>query len=221
MSNSSRISRRQFGRLGVATLAGTALAGMGVSVARQAPIISTKRGEVPTYGGTRPGPLGLAPAPVTRTRGLRPVAIRIEKAGVDAQIEILQIIDGVMQNPTGPWVVGWYEQTGGLGQLTNIAYAGHVDYWDVGPAVFYSITNGDVAEGDQIAGVGEDGATFLYEVKLRETVEVGALTPEKIGEIVGPTKRESLTLITCGGEFDYASGEYLSRTWVRAERIQE
>ena len=216
MSNSSRISRRQFGRLGAAALAGGALAGMSVSAALQAPIVSTKTGEVPTYGGMRPGPLGLAPAPVTRTRGVRPVGIRVEKAGIDAQIEVLQIIDGVMQNPTGPWVVGWYEQTGGLGQLTNIAYAGHVDYWDVGPAVFYNIRQ--LEEDDEIHVSGEDGSDFVYAVKFQETVEVAQLTTDKIGEIVGPTKRESITLITCGGEFDYASGEYLSRTYVRAER---
>jgi hypothetical protein len=221
MNTTTRISRRQFGRLGVAALAGGALASMSVSGALLAPIVSTKTGDIPTTGGMRPGPMGLAPAPVTRNRGVRPVALQYEKFGIDAQVEYLQIVDGVMMNPTGPWVVGWYEPTAALGQFGNSVYAGHVDYWDVGPAVFYYITNGDVSEGDQIAGIGEDGSSFLYEVKLRETVEVGALTTEKIGEIVGPTKRESLTLITCGGEFDYTSGEYLSRTWVRAERIRE
>jgi hypothetical protein len=29
-----------------------------------------------------------------------------------------------------------------------------------------------------------------------------------------------LTLITCGGEFDYASGEYLSRRVVRASLVE-
>ncbi len=221
MNGTTRLSRRQFGRLGVAALAGGAFGTLSVSRALQAPIVSTKTGEAPTTGGMRPGPLGLAPAPVTRNRGVRPVALRMDKFGIDAPVEYLQIVDGVMQNPSGPWVVGWYEPTAALGQLGNAVFSGHVDYWDVGPAVFWSITNEDVQEGDEIIGVGEDDSTFLYAVKLRETVEVGALTPEKINEIVGPTKRESITLITCGGEFDYASGEYLSRTWVRAERIRE
>ncbi len=162
------------------------------------------------------GPLGLNRQALT---GEVPVAIQIPDAEVDAEVELNEIVDGVMQDPTGPWVVTWYQDLAALGEESNVVMAGHVDYWDVGPAIFYDITNGDVSEGDQITGVGEDGSTFLYEVKLRETVEVSALTSEKIGEIVGPTKRESITLITCGGEFDYSTGEYLSRTWLRAERV--
>lgn len=219
MMNQSRFSRRQFARLGAATLAGGALAGLSASAALQAPIISTKEGPVPTTGGMRPGPFGLSPASVARARGVRPVAIRVDAAGIDAQIETLQVIDGVMQNPTGPWVVGWYEQFGGLGELTNIVGAGHVDYWNVGPAVFYNVRN--LVENDEIVYTGEDGSTFTYAVTFQETVAVAELTQEKINEIVGPTKKESATLITCGGEFDYTSGEYLSRTYVRAERVEE
>jgi hypothetical protein len=37
-------------------------------------------------------------------------------------------------------------------------------------------------------------------------------------EITGPTDTQSLTLITCGGAFDYVNGEYLQRTVVRATR---
>src|SRR5688572_23218622 len=144
MKTTTRLSRRQFGRLGAAALAGGALAGMSVSGALQAPITSTKEGDVPSYGGMRPGPIGLAPSPITRNRGIRPVALRYDKFAIDAPIEYLQIVDGVMMNPTGPWVVGWYEPTAALGQFGNSVYAGHVDYWDVGPAIFYSITHGDV-----------------------------------------------------------------------------
>ena len=36
-----------------------------------------------------------------------------------------------------------------------------------------------------------------------------------IEEIVGPTGDSALTLITCGGQFDYSNGHYISRTVVR------
>ena len=218
MTNQIYLSRRRFSRLGAAALAGGALTGMSAMAALQAPIVSTKTGDVPTTGGTRPGPLGLAPAPVTRNRGTRPMALRIDKIGVDLQVEVLQIVDGVMQNPTGPWVVGWYEQTGALGEFTNVVKAAHVDYYNVGPAAFYRLR--ELVEGDEVEGVGEDSQSYFYEVKFQETVAVAGLTQEKIGEIVGPTKKESLTLLTCGGEFDYANGEYLSRTYVRCERVK-
>jgi hypothetical protein len=40
-----------------------------------------------------------------------------------------------------------------------------------------------------------------------------------MAEIVAPTEEQVVTLFTCGGEFDYVNGEYLSRTVVRGERI--
>lgn len=43
------------------------------------------------------------------------------------------------------------------------------------------------------------------------------LNSEAINEIVGSTSVSSLTLITCGGDFDQTTGQYLSRYVVRAE----
>jgi sortase (surface protein transpeptidase) len=40
-----------------------------------------------------------------------------------------------------------------------------------------------------------------------------------VSEIVGPTSREVVTLITCGGTFDSGSRNYSDRLVVRAERI--
>ena len=65
---------------------------------------------MPTTGGLRPGPANAQSA--TRTpevEGVVPVAIQIPNAQVDAQVETNEIIDGVMQDPTGPWVVSWYK----------------------------------------------------------------------------------------------------------------
>ncbi len=175
-------------------------------------IVSIQQGEMPTTGGLRPGSVGLNP-PVARTRGVGPLAIRIDKIQVDAEIETTEIVDGVMQNPTGPWVVAWYRETAKLGEEGNAVMAGHVDYWDVGPAVFYDLNQ--LGEGDRIEVIGEDGEIYAYEVawtKLFDAVNA------PIGEIVGPTEEESLTLITCGGPFDYETGEYLERLIVRAAR---
>ncbi len=46
------------------------------------------------------------------------------------------------------------------------------------------------------------------------------MTSGTITELVGQTEDPKLTLITCGGEFDYASGEYLSRMVVRAGLVE-
>ena len=49
--------------------------------------------------------------------------------------------------------------------------------------------------------------------------ELAELISAAIQEIVGDTGQESLTLITCGGVFDPATGEYLERMVVRAVRV--
>ncbi len=181
--------------------------------------------EVPTTGSSRPGPMSMTGGPTsTATRqvtkkGMPPVAIQIDKAAVDAPVEKIDIVNGVMQNPTGPWVVSWYQELAGLGSGSNVVMAGHVDYWDVGPAVFANL--GSLTPGDMIRVAGEDNKTYTYKVDYLKTYDLAGLTEQTIQtEIVGPTKQESLTLITCGGEFDYAAGEYLSRMVVRATMVK-
>jgi LPXTG-site transpeptidase (sortase) family protein len=189
---------------------------MTASVAAQGTIESTEVGEMPTSGGMRPGPIGLQPEEPVRREGVLPVAIRIEKAGIEAEIETIEIVDGIMQNPTGPWIVSWYKETAKPGEIGNIVLAGHLDYWDVGAAVFYNI--GLLEPADRIEVTGEDGVIYIYEVDWRENYDA-ANAP--IQDIVGQTEDENLTLITCGGPFDYQTGEYLQRTVVRAHRVTE
>ena len=177
-------------------------------------IQSNTVGEMPTTGGARPGPLGQQPRTIQATSAV-PASIYVEKAEIDAEVETINITDGVMENPTGPWVVSWYKQTAELGESGNVVMAGHVDYWDVGPAVFFNLK--ELVDGDEIRVTGEDGSDYAYAVEWVETFDVADLTSETIADIVGPTSEQSLTLITCGGEFDYATGEYLSRMVVRAQ----
>jgi hypothetical protein len=212
------MTRRQLGRIGAGAAAAVAFGTLRGGVWAQddqqeiAPIASTLRGEMPTTGGLRPGPVGLEPRPVP-TAGAVPVAIEITNAAVNAQVETIEIVNGVMQNPTGPWVVSWYRETARLGEPGNVVMAGHLDYWDVGPAVFYNV--GQLAENDVIQVTGDDGQLFEYAV---EWVDMFDADNAPIQMIVGATEYEALTLITCGGPFDYENGVYLQRTIVRARR---
>ena len=211
MNVHTRLNRRDLWRIGIGALAlGTAAIAPRISMA-QPRIEPTERGEMPTTGGLRPGPLGLNPQPLT-IAGFRPLSITIDAAGVAAPVEEVEIVDGIMQDPTGPWVVAWYKETGRLGVPdANICVAGHVDYWNVGPAVFYNIRN--LAEGDAVDMAGEDGKVYRYEVQW---VELYDAENAPIQEIVGSTGEQSLTMITCGGEFNYQTGQYVSRTVARA-----
>lgn len=216
MNEQRRMNRRDLSKLGVGVIAlGATAFGPGRLLA--APKIeSTERGEMPTTGGLRPGPIGLNPQPLT-VAGYKPVSITVEAAAIDAVIEVLEIVDGIMQDPTGPWVVSWYKETGRLGvPEDNVVVAAHVDYWDVGPAVFYNVRN--LAEGDTVDMTGEDGNVYRYRVQWVELYEADNAP---IQDIVGSTGETSLTMITCGGTFDYQTGHYLSRTVVRSEFVEK
>jgi len=225
--NGTFTRRRALGLVG-AGIGFTALAGRSVwgqedggtpgSTPPSTPMIENiSVGEMPSSGALRPGPVGQAP-PETASTATLPVAIIVEVAGIDAEIETLDIVDGRMQDPTGPWVVAWYQQGAALGEPGNVLLAGHVDYWGVGPSVFYNVR--DLAEGDEIDLTGEDGEIFTYQVQWNETIAIDDLLSGRMAEIVAPTDDQVVTLFTCGGEFDYVNGEYLSRTVVRGIRVR-
>jgi hypothetical protein len=180
--------------------------------------------EVPSSGASRRGPVILAsslvPAPEPAVvEGITPVELQVDSVGIYAPIEVGAIADGVMLDPSGPWVVAWYDVLGKIGEGGNIVMAGHVDYYTVGPAVFWQVPN--LPPGEVIRLVGEDGNSYEYVVEWTKMYDVATeLTPEVIqSEIVGDTGEETLTLITCGGEFNPATSQYLQRWVVRATRI--
>jgi hypothetical protein len=168
----------------------------------------------PANSALRPGPLGFNPVLMEDQQTEPPVAIEIPGAAVDAAVEQNRIVDGVMLDPSGPWVVSWYEQTAPLGQSGNMVMSGHLDYWDIGPAVFYDLAA--LTEGDDILVTGESGEVFVYTVTWARLYQLEELNSPAITEIVGETIEASVTLITCGGDFDPATGQYLSRYVVRA-----
>jgi sortase (surface protein transpeptidase) len=179
--------------------------------------------EVPSTGARRPGPVILAATRVAapepeRVEGVAPVELQVDSVGVDAPIELGAVVEGAMQDPSGPWVVSWYEPLGKIGEGGNVVLAGHVDYWNVGPAVFWDVRY--LPEGDIIRVVGEDGKNYEYAVQWTQPYMAEELTPEVIqNDIVGDTGEETLTLITCGGEFNPDTGEYNERWVVRANLI--
>lgn len=182
-------------------------------------ITSTGTGDVPTTGGMRPGPGGERPVGVS-SAGIAPIAMAMDKFAIDNEVYASDIVDSRMQDPTGPFVVAWYPSLGGLGRNGNIVVAGHVDYYNVGAAVFYGFKEPGAEPGDQVVMVGEDGSRHTYEVERSTIYENGSLTADVINnEVTGATRLPVLTIITCGGVFDSISGEYLSRIVVRCSRV--
>jgi LPXTG-site transpeptidase (sortase) family protein len=141
----------------------------------------------------------------------------IPSIGVDAPVVTLGIdANGAMESPGGPWEVAWYNFSARPGSKGNAVFSGHVDYHDVGPAVFWGIR--DLKEGDEIQVLLADGTLYRYEVTALNSFEAGAAP---VDEIVGPTPNEVVTLITCTGTFYSSSREYSHRLVARAERLPE
>lgn len=169
-------------------------------------------GEVPTTGASRPGPNDLVRGRISPVQ-VEPIGLAAQKAGIDASIEALRVVDGAMPDPTGPWVVAWYENLGALGRAGNVVMAGHIDFWNVGPAVFYNLAT--LQPGDDIVVAGDNGKTYPFAVEWIRQYDSATMP---LDEVFGPTAGQSLTLITCGGAFDYVNGQYLQRTVLRATR---
>ncbi len=170
-------------------------------------------GDVPSTGASRPGPVNFESVGNIDER-VAPVGLAVEAAGIDADIEALRVVNGAMQDPSGPWIVAWYENLGTLGRAGNVVMAGHIDYWNVGPAVFYNLST--LEPGDEIVVAGNNGESYPFAVESVRQYDSASMP---LDEVVGPTESQSVTLITCGGAFDYVNGLYLQRTVVRANQV--
>ncbi|MXZ47049.1 MAG: class F sortase [Chloroflexi bacterium] len=155
--------------------------------------------------------------------------LRIPVLGVDAAVG-RRYVDAKMPNPTGPGDVVWYDfsEWDGLGGVPggggNAVFSGHVDYnlqipWAEahyrGEGVFYALnllSPGDVIE------VEVGGKVMQYTVKWTRQVEANGPDNVWLPILSGDVSVDSITLITCGGEFDVATKTYRDRFIVRAER---
>jgi LPXTG-site transpeptidase (sortase) family protein len=143
----------------------------------------------------------------------------IPKIGVDAPFTVKNVGgDGRMPNPNGANDVAWYDfsQWPGMGGVPNaggnVVVAGHVDYINVGPAVFWSLDQ--LVPGDRVQIVMEDGTIAEYEIVFNKHIGSDQADWEAI---VAGTSPESITLITCSGEF--SAGHYNNRQIVWGRRV--
>jgi len=147
-----------------------------------------------------------------------PIAnIVIPRFDIDAPVVVRGVDDNqVMETPSGPKDVAWYDFSGKPGYGSNAVFSGHVDYIDYGPAVFWNLKDLDL--GDIIEIHLDDGTVYKYQVASRQNVPAEPAA-DVLTAIIGPTQQDVVTLITCGGTFDSSVGQYDERVIVRAERV--
>ena len=154
----------------------------------------------------------------------------ISKFGVDAPLTYRKVEpDGVMPNPDGPDDIAYYDFSawtgmgGAPGRGGNAVFAGHVDSGKkackngtVNPpceAVLWDLNR--LKLGDELE-VRLSGQTFRYRVTSNQAVSAA---DGPWNQIVASTAEESMTVITCGGDFNRETGEYTYRQVVTAVRM--
>lgn len=164
--------------------------------------------------------------------------LRIPAIGVDAAVGPRTVgEDGQMTLPHGPADMVWYDlsQWTGLGGLPgaggNAIFSGHVDFnarvsyaGELGFAdrvpfrgagVLFNLKQlspGDIIEVDY------QGETLRYVVAWRQ--KIAADNIPRWSEIwSNDVTVDSITLVTCGGDFNLAERSYVDRWVVRAERV--
>ncbi len=144
----------------------------------------------------------------------------IDSLGVEAMVVRLGLDPrDVPQVPNDGAKVAWYEFTAKPGTGGNAVLAGHVR-WAGDPGVFADLDELD--EGDVIRLQWTNGKESVYEVSTN--VVMDADDPELL-RAMGPTKRDTLTLITCTGEWetdldDPLGGDFTERVVVQARLVE-
>ena len=142
-----------------------------------------------------------------------PVQIQIPVLGVKAPVmELGQNSDGTVQVPPldNHNLAGWYEGSVTPGADGSSVILGHVDNY-AGPSVFFSIKN--LRAGEEVDVVRADGSVAEFAVDGAQKV---AKTQFPTSDVYGNTPYPSLRLVTCGGPFDAASGQYVDNIVVYA-----
>ena len=211
--------------IAAAMAAGSFVAFIGSSTLRWSPPplppASVARSETQLAAGARgtPGPPNARGSPYLLRPMARsvPTSLYIPRINVRAKIISLGLTrSGAAAVPplSSPFLTSWYDRGPTPGQPGTAVILGHVDSGRVGPAVFYDL--GDLRPGDLIYVTAEDRQTAAFRV-YSAALYLKADFPART--VYSYTSWPTLRLITCGGEFDKATGHYLGNIVVFAEYI--
>jgi hypothetical protein len=197
-------------------LGGWALAGQHPGYSGPAPAASQSRltsrdaGSPDSAGltGQVPVPRGLAGRGISglrQQRVPRPARLVIPAIGVRTKLIRLGITSrGTLQVPASAAVAGWFTGSPRPGAIGASILAGHIDSHS-GPGVFFRLR--DLHRGQKVYVTGANGSVATFRITA---VRVYAKDRFPTAAVYGPVPDAELRLITCGGQFDYATGSYLS-----------
>lgn len=132
-----------------------------------------------------------------------PTELHIPGIGVDAPVvSVGQKSDGSIEVP-GPHDTGWYDLGPSPGEIGPAVIVGHVDYVTIGPAVFWNLRNMKI--GDEFTVDRQDGTSVKFKVTDVQSYGQDAFPTAKV---YGNINYPGLRLVTCTGDFNYATHHY-------------
>jgi sortase (surface protein transpeptidase) len=194
-------------------------AGLVVIAAGTSGLLLTRHGTparhpVPAGVATLAAPTGpiLAPSQSASPRPAgRPVSLTIPLIGVTTKLLTLGLTtDGSLRVPATTSVAGWYAGSPRPGAIGPAIIVGHIDSYR-GPGVFFRLS--ELRTGDQVYIRRSDGTMVMFRVTAVQRYLKRHFPTQAV---YGPTPDAELRLITCGGAFDPATGDYLSNIVIYA-----
>ena len=149
----------------------------------------------------------------------KPRYLTIEALGIyNARVlEMTVDEDGALTTPNNIFDVGWYEASGKPGLGGTMLIDGH----NGGPHVYGVFKRlPELETGDIITIERGDGVVFNYSVVENNEIPLDDSNAYMAKAMKSPVAgKESLTLITCSGDWSWDRDTYLSRQFVRAVLI--
>lgn len=148
-----------------------------------------------------------------------PASLSIPSLGVNHALEKVGLnSDGTLQVPGLNDVASpaWYDGSPSPGSLGPSVIVGHVDSATSGDGVFFKL--GSMLPGQEIDVTRTNGAVEHFTVtEVQSTPKASFPT----SEVYGNTSDPELRVITCGGQFDSATGHYLNNIIVFAKFVDQ
>jgi hypothetical protein len=157
---------------------------------------------------------GALPASAT---DVEPAKLIVPDLDLEATVSAVGIDERTGEFAVPPSVdrVGWYRYGPGFTAETgSIVIAGHVDSAEQGKGAFFKL--GSLSSGDRMSLVDDDGEAREFTVVGRERYSKTKIPLDKYFARDGDLR---LTLITCGGPFDAATGHYRDNVVVTATPV--
>jgi len=141
---------------------------------------------------------------------LAPIQIQFKDKVLD--VEEIGVEDGGFLAVPLTWqTAGWYKEGAKPGEEGNVIIDGHYDTNTGAPGAFWELK--DLQVGDRVLLTDKLGRVFAYSVNAKSFISI--TDPER-SKVFASGKDRVLTLITCGGVWDYGSNTYSKRLVITA-----